>query len=194
LTNRISSFLTHTTLTGIVAGFFLMTSPAYGETRATVQLSGTVLPRSSLDISGLPPADTMTVDGKSVAEAKFADAATDHSVLFLPLNFNAPGSPQIGKVGNMNISTNEPSGFTFTVSSGTFSSGDQQIPFRLTTVTQNSAAPTKADFMTGSDGESSTTTTSSGLLSRDLYITYATEARQTPASYTGSITLTISDN
>jgi hypothetical protein len=143
-------------------------SVAHAGTSDTVSLSGSVT--SSLDIAATDTAGATALD--------------------------LSGGQKIAKVSDLAISTNNEQGFTLTASSGNLTkAGGTSISFQVATVDDGASAPVAGDFSVASGTDNTDFVSSvAGAKDGDLYILYTPATLQDPGTYTGSISLTVSDN
>lgn len=144
-----------------------LASTSLAATTATVPLSGTV--SATLEVSSVTAAGASSLD--------------------------LMGGQQIVKVADIAMSTNNEQGLTLTATSGDLSKGGgTAIAYQVTSVADDDAAPAAGAF-TAASGENYTVgTNAAGASNVDLYIMYSPAGLQDPGTYTGSITLTVSDN
>lgn len=102
---------------------------------------------------------------------------------------------RIVKVANLELSTDDPDGFTLTISSQslTKSGGETPIPFQVTTVPANESL-NDSDFSVPPGSNYTVSTTSAGSSLKDMYIRYTPAALQDPGVYNTSISLIVTDN
>ncbi len=105
-------------------------------------------------------------------------------------------SEQIVKVADLAITTNNSTGYTLTASEGNLSNGGhgETIAFKSATVDDAATAPATGDFTGTGNLFTDNTTTTAGSNPKDLYIMYTPSATQGAGDYTGSISLTVTDN
>ncbi|MHC5777355.1 hypothetical protein [Nostoc sp.] len=113
----------------------------------------------------------------------------------LILDGKGSASSHIVKIANLELSTDDPNGFTLTISSQSLikTGGETPIPFQVTTVAAGES-PNDSDFSISSGSNYTVSTTSAGSSSKDMYIKYTPAALQDPGAYNTSISLVITDN
>ena len=135
--------------------------------------------------------DAVTLGG--TVSSTLSIEATD-TVGASALDLTTP-SEQIVKVADIAMSTNNSAGLTLTASSGNMSNPDSQtIAFKVTTVDDAAAAPASGAFDTPSGTDYTVGNGAAGTLDNDMYIAYTPAALQDPGLYSGTISLTVSDN
>jgi hypothetical protein len=150
----------------VLAASLLSSSVALAATTASVTLGGTVATTLSLTVTATP-------------EAASLDLTT--------------AGPTVVKVADVSMSTNNEQGLTLTATSGDLTkAGGTPIPFQVTSVADGDAAPTVFAIASGDDYTVGTSV--AGADAQDLYISYSPAALQDPGAYSGSITLTVTDN
>lgn len=113
----------------------------------------------------------------------------------LTLDGKGSTSTHIVKVGNLELSTDDPDGLTLTIDSESLTkSGETPIPFQVTTVAAGSGSPSASDFPVSSSSNYTVSTSSAGSSAKDLYIRYTPAAVQDPGAYSASISLVVTDN
>lgn len=113
----------------------------------------------------------------------------------LPLDGEGSASSRIIKVATLEADTENTTGMTLTISSGSISkSGGSLIPFQVVTVTSGAAPPTSGAFTVPTGNNYALITNQSGLVARDVYIYYTPGSLQDPGRYDGAIILSITDN
>ena len=113
----------------------------------------------------------------------------------LTLDGEGSASTHIVKVANLELSTDDSDGLTLTISSESLTkSGENSIPFQVTTVAADSGSPSASDFPVSSDNNYKVSTSSAGSSSKHLYIKYTPAAVQDPGAYNTSISLVVKDN
>lgn len=114
----------------------------------------------------------------------------------LALDGIGSASEHILKVADLTLSTDNPNGYTLTISSGTLSNSEGETPvaFQVTTVVDGASVPGSSAFTTPSGNNYTVSTTTAGQANQDLYIKYTPAALQDPGTYTGSISLVVMDN
>jgi hypothetical protein len=102
---------------------------------------------------------------------------------------------QIVKVADISMSTNNEQGLTLTATSGSLTKdGGTAIPYEVTSVADAASSPGAAAFTTTSGQSYTVGTTGSGSAAVDLYVRFTPAGAQDAGTYTGEITLTVSDN
>lgn len=113
----------------------------------------------------------------------------------LALDGEGSASSRIVKVANIAAETDNSTGLSLSISSGSISkSGGTSISFQIVTVNTGAPSPSSAAFTVASGNNYIYTTSQAGLVGRDLYIYYTPGSLQDPGSYLGSILLSITDN
>lgn len=150
-----------------VVGSLLVSSAAIAATTGSVTLGGSVSSSLSLDAEDTLGASTLDLSG----------------------------GEKIAKVADISMSTNNEQGLTLTASSGDLTkTGGSSISFQVTTVADAASAPVAGDFLTASGDDYTVGTSAAGSVNKDMYILYTPAALQDPGAYTGSISLTVTDN
>jgi hypothetical protein len=159
-----------TALRALVPLFALVGGYALAGTSDTVSLSGTVTTTLSIDATDTAGATALDIDGEG--------SAGEHIV----------------KVADVAMTTNNEQGLTLTFSGGNLTkTGGTSIAYRVVTVADGASAPVTGDSGWAA-GSTTFQTSAAGDSARDLYIKYTPAALQDPGTYTGSISLSISDN
>lgn len=149
----------------------LSSSLALAATTAAVPLSGTVAETLSVTAAVDPGASSLDLDGEG--------SAAEH----------------IFKVADISMDTNNEAGLTLTATSGALTkTGGTAIDYKVTSVIDTATAPISGAFTVPSGTSYTFETNAAGTSDEDLYISYTPEANQDPGVYTGSISLTVSDN
>lgn len=114
----------------------------------------------------------------------------------LALDGTGSTSEHIVKVADLTVSTDNSSGYTLTISSGTLltSEGETPVAFQVTTVADGASVPGSAAFTTPSGNNYTVSTATAGQANQDLYIKYTSAVLQDPGNYSGSISLIVTDN
>jgi len=113
----------------------------------------------------------------------------------LTLDGEGNASTHIVKVANLELSTDDPDGLTLTIDSESLTkSGENSIPFQVTTVAADSGVPSASDFPVSSGSNYTVSTSSAGSSTKDLYIRYTPAALQDPGAYRTSISLVVTNN
>jgi hypothetical protein len=113
----------------------------------------------------------------------------------LPLDGEGSASMHIVKVADVAISTDNSSGLTLTVTSGSLPKlNGPDIAFQVTTVADDAIAPSSGDFMVSSSHTYTYVTSTAGFENRDIYILYSPNALQDPGVYSTSIQVSVVDN
>jgi len=141
-------------------------------------------------------ADTLTTSGTVSSSASVSTTATAAATT---LNLGGTGTAigeQIVKTGDVALSTNNSTGLTLTVTSGSLSNGvtAENIAYKVQTVADGGTAPLSAAFTTASGTSLTYTNSIQGADERDLYIAYTPDTLQDPGTYSSTITLTVADN
>lgn len=141
-------------------------------------------------------ADTVNLSGEVSSTAAVTSTATGNATA---LNLGGDGTDlaeQIVQVADVDLTTNNSTGLTATITSGNLSNGTatDDIAFKVQTVGDGATAPVSGDFTTASGTDLTYANSAAGDDPRDLYIAYDPAALQDPGTYTGSITLTVADN
>jgi hypothetical protein len=146
----------------------MLSSLAYAATTDTLRVGGTVPPR-------VQAAPTPT------GAASRLDLAT-------------PGA-QVVRISEIPLDTNDPSGLTVTVTSGSLTSlGGRAIAYQVTSVAHGASAPAAAAFTVPSGSTYTMSTSVAGSAGADLYMRYTSAAGQEPGLYDGWIRVTVCDN
>jgi hypothetical protein len=147
------------------AGAAIAPGTAFAETTANLPLSGTVTTTLNIVSTPLPAATALDLSG----------------------------GVKTPKVATLAIDTNNSTGYTLTASNGnlTNTTATTPIPYLVSSVGTGDAAPTvfAAGYTYASNAANAA---ASG--GRDLYIQYTPAALQDPGTYTGTITLAVTDN
>ncbi len=153
---------------GLLVGTLLTFSGAvHAATTADVGLSGSVSSTLAITSTATAGASTLALDGA------------------------ASGVEQIVKVADFSMSTNNEQGLSLSVPAGNLTkSGGTAIAYLVNVVTDGASAPATGAFASGTQ---TYTTSAAGSAVRDLYIKYTPAALQDPGTYTGTITLTVTD-
>ncbi len=110
----------------------------------------------------------------------------------LTLDGRSSASTHIIKVADITLSTDNSTGLTLFVSAGNIvKPGGSSIAYEVTTVSDGAAPPAGSDF---SSGNYTVSTSTSGLVNKDLYIKYTPAALQDPGNYSAAISLVVTDN
>lgn len=155
---------------GCVALIALMGGYAMAETTDSVSLSGVVTSTLAITATDTAGAAALDLDGDG--------SASEHIV----------------KVTDALMTTNNDQGLTLSYSGGNLTkAGGVSIAYSVLTVADGAAAPLTGDagWATGATTDASS---AAGDHVRDLYIKYTPAASQDPGTYTGTISLTVSDN
>jgi hypothetical protein len=152
---------------GLVSSAALLSSAAFADTTASVTLGGTVT--SSLAITSTPTAAASTLD--------------------------LSGGEKLVKVADLAIGTNNEQGLTLSATSGDLTkAGGTAIAFQVHTVADGAGAPIAGAFVVASGTDYDVGSLAAGAFDRDVYILYTPAALQDPGAYSGSISLTVTDN
>jgi hypothetical protein len=150
----------------LIVGSFVISSSAFAETTATVELGGQV---------------TSTL----VLASATATAADELDLM---------NGRQIVKVADLTMTTNNEQGLTLTASSGALTKlNGTAIPYQVTTVVGGAAADA-SEFLVASGALYSLNTFGAGNFGKDLYIMYTPAEFQDPGYYGSTINLSVSDN
>lgn len=131
----------------------------------------------------------------ALAASSVTSVATTQATA-LPLDGEGSAIERILKVADVTVTSDAPTGFTLTVTSGSLSKTDAQdpIPFQVVAVPMGAPAPTAADF-TSAPGESHFfSTNAQGNAALQLYIRYKAAPLQDPGTYTASLVVSVLDN
>lgn len=113
----------------------------------------------------------------------------------LPLDGEDSTTTRIIKVATLNLSTDNPKGFTLTINSGRITKSlETPIEFQVTTVPANDSPPDSGSFSVPSGSNYTVSINQAGNAYRDLYIKYTPAIFQDPGTYTASISLAVADN
>ena len=150
-------------------------------------------------VAALSPAafaDTVNLSGSVASTLALTTSPTtgSNSAASLPLD-NV--GPQIVKIADLAINTNNNTGYTLTVSSGNLTkTGGANIPFQVAVTEDNTAAAT-GDFTVASGTgytHATTAANAAGTAGKDLAIKFTPNALQDPGEYTASVSVTVADN
>ncbi|AFZ12414.1 hypothetical protein Cri9333_1522 [Crinalium epipsammum PCC 9333] len=140
-------------------------------------------------------ADTVNLSGTVTSTLALTTSPTagPNSAANLPLN---SATEQIVRIADLAVSTNNNTGYTLTVSSGSLTkSGGADIPFQVV-VTDDGTAAASGDFTVAS-GTAYTYSTASanaaGSNGKDLSMKFTPDALQDPGNYTASVSVTVVD-
>ena len=148
-----------------------------------------------LSTPALAATDDVVILGGSVSSSLQLSVNPTGSATALALDGDAAGVRQIVMVADLGISTNNEQGFTLTASSGSISkSGGSDIPFQVTSVEDEAEAPAEEGFTVASGASYTFNHANAGSVARDLYIMYTPATLQDPGAYSGTISLSVSDN
>lgn len=154
----------------LVAAVALMGGYALAETTGSVSMSGSVSSTLSITSTATAGATSLDLDGDGTS------------------------SEHIVKVADLSMSTNNEQGFTLTFSGGNLTkTGGTSIAYSVVTVADAAAAPLTGD-LGWATGSTTYATSAAGDAARDLYIKYTPATLQDPGTYSGSISLSVSDN
>lgn len=155
---------------GGVALLALMGGYAMAETTDSVVLSGTVTSTLAITATDTAGAAALDLDGDGTA--------AEHIV----------------KVADAFMTTNNEQGLTLALSGGNLTkAGGTSIAYSVVTVADEAAAPLTGD-VGWAVGATTDVSAGEGDHPRDLFIKYTPAALQDPGTYSGSISLTVSDN
>jgi hypothetical protein len=162
-------------------------SKLFSRTLAAFALTGSLV--ASFAIAGT--SDSVTLGGS--VSSSLSINATDTSEAS---SLNLSGGLKIVKVADIVIGTNNEQGFTLSASSGDLTkAGGTSISFQVMTVDDGASAPASGDFTVDSgDANEDFGSSGAGEKEGDLYIKYSPATLQDPGNYSGSISLTVSDN
>jgi hypothetical protein len=151
----------------LILASLLLSSAAIAATTGSVTLGGEVL--TSLEITSVATAGASTL------------------VL--------SGGQKIAKVSDIAMTTNNEQGLTLTATSGNLTkAGGTSIAFQVTSVADAAGAPLAGAFVVASGADYTVGTVAAGATAVDLYIMYTPATLQDPGNYSGSISLTVTDN
>lgn len=113
----------------------------------------------------------------------------------LALDGEGSASTHIVKVADLALSTDNETGLSLTVSSGSIDKiVGPDIDFQVVTVANNASAPADGDFTVPSGSNYTYATSGPGSEDRDLYIRYTPASFQDAGNYVGSIHVSVLDN
>lgn len=113
----------------------------------------------------------------------------------LDLDGEGSASTHIVKIADITLSTDNATGLTLSVTSGSLTKvNGTDIDFQVTTVQDQAASPTAGDFTVASGTIYTYVTTVAGAENRDVYIRYTPNELQDPGNYGAAIQLSVADN
>jgi hypothetical protein len=153
---------------GLVFGATLaFTGHASAQTTGTVNLSGSV-------------SSTLALTTTATGDASALDLSSGEKII---------------QVADLGLSTNNSTGYTLEASSGNLTNEDSvTMAYQVTTIADGGTAPATGDFGIASGTPYTVSTSAAGTAAQDLYIKYTPAALQDPGTYTGSVSLTVTDN
>lgn len=113
----------------------------------------------------------------------------------LDLDGEGSASTHIVKIADITLSTDNASGLTLSVTSGSLTKvNGTDIDFQVTTVQDDAAPPTAGDFTVASGNIYTYATVAAGAENRDVYIRYTPKELQDPGNYSAAVQLSVADN